>query len=253
MIIAIANHKGGTGKTTTTINLGVALARLNFKVLLIDLDSQGNLTYSLGIDDNCLSISDVFAGEKNIEDVIVRREGLDILPANMELSDIELSLHSVDDRVYVLKYMLDPIIANYDFILIDCPPSRSLLTINALIVADKVISTILLDVLSIQGLKHINNTVNEIKEVFNERLSILGILAVNTDMRKKISVEIVDFIKENIEIPIFMTNIRSNVKIAEAPSYGESIFGYDAASNGAEDYLSLAQEIINLKTTNGWL
>ncbi len=253
MIIAIANHKGGTGKTTTTINLGVSLANMNFRVLLIDLDSQGNLTYSFGIDDDCLSISDVFTGKKTLEEVIVRKEGLDILPANMQLSDIELSLHSVDDRVYVLKYMLDPIIANYDYVLIDCPPSRSLLTINALIVADKVISTILLDVLSIQGLKHIRNTVNEIKEVFNEKLSFLGILAVNTDLRKKISLEVLDFIRKNIDIPLFMTNIRSNVKIAEAPSYAESIFAYDPTSNGAVDYKSLALEITTLKTMNEWL
>jgi len=247
MIIAISNHKGGTGKTTTAVNLGVALANLNFKVLLIDLDAQGNLTYSFGIQDTCLSISDVFIGEKKIEEVIIRKEGLDIIPANMQLSDIELSLQSVDDRVYVLKYMLDSIVSNYDFVIIDCPPSRSLLTINALIIADKVISTILLDVLSIQGLNHIRNTVNEIKEVFNEKLSFMGVLAVNTDMRKKISLEVLEFIRQNIDIPILMTNIRANVKITEAPSYGLSVIAYDPTSNGAIDYESLALEISTLK------
>jgi chromosome partitioning protein len=247
MVIAISNHKGGTGKTTTAVNLGVALANLNFKVLLIDLDAQGNLTYSFGIQDTCLSISDVFIGEKKIEEVIIRKEGLDIIPANMQLSDIELSLQSVDDRVYVLKYMLDSIVSNYDFVIIDCPPSRSLLTINALIIADKVISTILLDVLSIQGLNHIRNTVNEIKEVFNEKLSFMGVLAVNTDMRKKISLEVLEFIRQNIDIPILMTNIRANVKITEAPSYGLSVIAYDPTSNGAIDYESLALEISTLK------
>jgi len=247
MVIAISNHKGGTGKTTTAVNLGVALANLNFKVLLIDLDAQGNLTYSFGIQDTGLSISDVFIGEKKIEEVIIRKEGLDIIPANMQLSDIELSLQSVDDRVYVLKYMLDSIVSNYDFVIIDCPPSRSLLTINALIIADKVISTILLDVLSIQGLNHIRNTVNEIKEVFNEKLSFMGVLAVNTDMRKKISLEVLEFIRQNIDIPILMTNIRANVKITEAPSYGLSVIAYDPTSNGAIDYESLALEISTLK------
>ena len=252
MIIAIANHKGGTGKTTTTINLGVALADMNLKVLLIDLDSQGNLSYSFGLEDDCLSITEVFTGEKRLEEVIVAKEGLDILPANMKLSDIELSLQSIDNRVGVLKKMLSPILVNYDFVLIDCPPSRSLLTINALNIADKVISTILLDVLSIQGLKHIQSTVAEVKEVFNEKISFLGILPVNTDLRKKISLEVLDFIRNNIDIPLFMTNIRGNVKVAEAPSYAASIFSYAPNSNGAIDYKSLAMEIITLKKMNGW-
>jgi chromosome partitioning protein len=164
MVIAIANHKGGSGKTTTSINLGVALANLDKKVLLIDLDPQGNLSYSLGIDEILPTIFDVFTGDKEIQDVIINCEGADVIPANMDLADIELSIQSVENRLFVLKNIIEPIKNQYDFILIDCSPSKSLLTINALVLADKVISTILLDVLSIQGLNQINKTVNDVKK-----------------------------------------------------------------------------------------
>ncbi len=244
MIIAIANHKGGSGKTTTSINLGVALANLDKKVLLIDLDPQGNLSYSLGIDENLPTIFDVFTGEKEIKDVVVNCEGADVIPANMDLADIELSIQSVENRLFVLKEIIDPIKDQYDFIIIDCSPSKSLLTINALVLADKVISTILLDVLSLQGLNQINKTVNEVKNGFNHNLSFLGVLPVNVDLRNNISNEVLDYIKENFDLPLFNTHIRSNVKLIEAPSHGVSIFGYTRNSNGAKDYLSLAKEIL---------
>lgn len=246
MVIAIANHKGGSGKTTTSINLGIALANLGKKVMLVDLDPQGNLSYSIGIKDDVPTISDVFRGVKRLDEVIVEREGVDVVPANMFLADIELSIQGVNDRLFVLKYLLDPYLLNYDYILIDCSPSKSLLTVNALVVAEKVITTVLLDVLSIQGLNQINKTVFDVKRGFNKELSFLGILPVNVDLRSNVSRDVLTFIKENFEIPLFKTYIRTNVKVIEAPSYGESIFSYAPASIGAEDYQELAKEIIIL-------
>jgi len=246
MVIAIANHKGGSGKTTTTLNLGAALTILGKKVLLIDLDPQGNLSYSLGIDSDVVSIADVIRGANSLEDILVRKEEMDIAPANMDLADIELSIQGVQDRLYVLKNLLSPYVSNYDYVLIDCSPSKSLLTINALVLADKVITTVLLDVLSVQGLNLINRTVFDVRRGFNKSLSFLGVLPVNVDLRSNISREILTFINEKFDIPLFKTHIRSNVKLAETPSFGESVFAYAPNSSGSEDYNELAREIILL-------
>ena len=248
MVIAIANHKGGSGKTTTSINLGVALSNLGKKVLLIDLDSQGNLSYSLGISDDVPTIADVIAGNKKIDEVIVEREGLYIAPSNMFLADIELSIQGVNDRLYVLKHLLDSYVKEYDYVLIDCSPSKSLLTINALVLADKVITTILLDVLSVQGLNQINRTIYDVKRGFNKKLTFIGVLPVNVDLRSNISKEILTFVEENFDIPLIKTYIRSCIKFVEAPSFGESIFSYAPYSTGTEDYHVLAKEIILLNS-----
>ena len=244
MILALANHKGGTGKTTTAINLGAALALKGKRVLLVDLDPQGNLSYSFGFDENQLDISYVLSEEKSFEEVVIHQEKMDILPATMRLSDIELSMYSVDERELLLKNLLDSIKDNYDYILIDCSPARSLLTVNALTAADYVMSTILLDVLSIQGLMHIVRTIQEIKMVLNAKLEFLGVLAVNIDLRKKLSKEVIDFVKANYDFSFFQTSIRGNVKVAEAPSHGKSVVAYAPNSNGAKEYILLAEEII---------
>jgi len=246
MVIAVANHKGGSGKTTTTINLGVALSNLGKKVLLIDLDSQGNLSYSLGVSDDVPTIAEVITGNKTLNEVLVEREGLHIAPSNMFLADIELSIQGVKDRLFVLKSLIGSYMNEYDYVLIDCSPSKSLLTINALVLADKVITTILLDVLSVQGLNQINRTVYDVRRGFNKKLSFIGVLPVNVDLRSNISKEILTFVEENFDILLIKTYIRSCVKFAEAPSFGESVFAYAPHSTGAEDYHVLAKEIILL-------
>ena len=243
MILSVVNHKGGTGKTTTVVNLAAALVACNKRVLVIDFDPQGNLSYSIGIDANVLGISEVLQGTKQVEEVIIQKEGIDIVASNMHLSDIELTLQSVDNRVFVLKKTLQNIQSGYDFVLIDCPPSRSLLTINALAASDSVISTVLLDVLSMQGLNQINKTIVDVTQHFNPALRFLGVVAVQYDSRKKIAQEVLNFMKESFDLPLFETYIRNNVKVCEAPSHGKSVLKYAPTSNGAVDYLKLAKEL----------
>lgn len=243
MIIAVANHKGGTGKTTTAINLGAAIALRKKKVLLIDLDPQGNLSYSLGIDES-LDFSYLISGEKSFDELVQRVEGMDVLTSSMRLADVEISMYGIERREFVISDFLEEVKGKYDYILIDCAPARSLLTVNALTAADYVLSTILLDVLSIQGLMHIVKTIQEIKTILNPKLEFLGVLAINVDLRKKLSKEVIEFVRENYDFAFFETSIRTNVKVAEAPSHGKSVISYAPNSNGAKEYILLAKEII---------
>ena len=244
MVIAVANHKGGTGKTTTAINLGAALALKKKRVLLIDLDPQGNLSYSLGVDET-LDFSYLISGEKTFSELVQKVEGMDVLTSSMRLADVEISMYGVERREFVLNDILEEVKVNYDYVIIDCAPARSLLTVNALATADYVLSTILLDVLSIQGLMHIVKTIQEIKTVLNPKLEFLGVLAINVDLRKKLSKEVIEFVRENYDFAFFETSIRTNVKIAEAPSHGKSVISYAPKSNGAKEYMLLAKEIIS--------
>ncbi|MEP1032344.1 ParA family protein [Ekhidna sp.] len=244
-IFSVVNQKGGTGKTTTSLNLGSALTMLGKNVLLIDMDSQGNLGYSLGLEEGP-TISDVFEGSAEIKDIIQQRENMDIVPSDMRLVDIELSLMDLDDRHNMLNSKIKHLSKKYDYILIDCPPSLSILAVNSLYASDKVIVPMLMEVLSLQGLDQIIQTIEKINASYNKKLKILGILPVMVDKRRKLSQEVKDHILENYDVKIFDSMIRNNVKASEAPSFGQSVVEYSPSSNSAKDYMDFANEIVKL-------
>ena len=242
-VVAVINQKGGTGKTTTTINLGSALAKLGKKVLLVDLDPQSNLSYSLAVPSTAGTLADVFLGTKKLEDILTEKDGLWVAPGSNELVDIEISLVSQPERESFLKSILSDA-KGFDYVLIDCPPSLSVLTLNALSAAHEVIIPLQMEVLTLQGLDQIMQTVGKVKKAFNPKLKIKGIVVVMFDVRRKLSLEVLQYLKENVEERIFESQIRLNVKLAEAPSFGKSILDYDASSYGAKDYKALAEEFV---------
>jgi chromosome partitioning protein len=242
-IVSIINQKGGTGKTTTTINLGSALQKEGKRVLLVDLDPQGNLSYSLDVVNPTVTVADLFTGSNTLGEAIVSKEGLDILPGSNELVDVEIALVGQENRERFLKQILEDA-EGYDYVLIDCPPSLSLLTVNALTASDEVLIPLQMEVLTLQGLSQILATVGKIRQAFNPKLTIKGIVIVMYDKRRKLSQEIEDYLAENTEERIFSSRIRLNVKLAEAPSFGKSILSYDPSSYGAKDYTSLAREFL---------
>lgn len=242
--VAVINQKGGTGKTTTTINLGSALSKLGKKVLLLDLDPQSNLSYSLAVTEPKATLADAFLGNASLQDVLVEKDGLWIAPGSNELVDIEISLVSQPERERFLQSMLKDL-KDFDYILIDCPPSLSVLTLNALTASDEVLVPLQMEVLTLQGLDQILNTVQKIKKAFNSKLKIKGIVVVMFDMRRKLSQEVLEYLQQNIKEYIFKQTIRLNVKLAEAPSFGRSILDYEASSNGAKDYMALAEEFVS--------
>lgn len=242
-IVSVINQKGGTGKTTTTINLGSALQKEGKKVLLVDLDPQGNLSYSLDVVDPKWTLADLFTGEGELRETVVHREGMDILPGSNELVEVEISLVGQEKRDQFLKQILADA-KGYDYILIDCPPSLSLLTVNALSASSEVLIPLQMEVLTLQGLSQILATIEKIKASSNPRLKVRGIVIVMYDKRRKLSQEIEDYLTQNVDERIFSTRIRLNVKLAEAPSFGKSILNYDASSYGAKDYSALAREFL---------
>lgn len=242
-VVAVINQKGGTGKTTTTINLGSALSKLGKKVLLLDLDPQSNLSYSLAVSTSDDTLAEVFLGSKKIKDILVEKDGLWIAPGSNELVDIEISLVSQPDRENFLKTILSEL-KGFDYVLIDCPPSLSVLTLNALTAAQEVLIPLQMEVLTLQGLDQIMNTVQKVKKAFNPKLKIKGIVVVMFDIRRKLSLEVLEYLRENLKEKIFSSHIRLNVKLAEAPSFGKSVLDYDSSSNGAKDYKSLAEEFV---------
>jgi chromosome partitioning protein len=244
MILSIVNHKGGTGKTTTTINLGSALAAHGCSVLLVDFDAQGSLTYSLGIDDGEPTIADAFHGETSIEQLLIERERMHVLPSGSKLADVELAIAKSDDRFYHLKNLLAPLL-QYDFVLIDCPPSLSLLTLNALAASDYVIVPMQMDVLALRGLDSMLQTVKKVNAL-NPSLEVLGILPIMVDPRKNINQEILSHIKSNYTERVFKQVIHISVKAAEAPSFGKSVVQYAPSSSSAVDYKALAKEFLTV-------
>jgi len=246
LCIAIVNQKGGTGKTTTTVNLGCSLAELGKKVLLIDLDPQGSLTYYLGFSNCEYSISDLIFNNMEPGDIMLSTENLWVLPANISLSDVELSLVNHEGRESILKKLIDPIKHQYEYILVDCPPTFSILTINALTFVDKAIIPVQLEVLSLQALELIINTIFSVKETLNTSLSIMGLLPVMVDYRRNITKEVLNHLKNHFGLPIFDIEIGVDVKIIEAPSFAQSVIKYAPFSKSAAAYLELAKKIITM-------
>lgn len=242
MTISIVNHKGGTGKTTTTVNLGSALAVLGKKVLLIDFDAQGSLSYSLGIDEDLPTIADALHEDHPVEQLLIEREGMHILPAGKDLADVELAIAKSGGYFHHLQRVLDRL-PGYDYILIDCPPSLSLLTLNALTASRFVIIPMQMDVLALRGLDSMLETIKKTTHL-NPDLRVLGVLPVMIDPRKNIYQEIRAHIKNNYETHVFDPGIRTSVKAAEAPSFGKSAVGYSPSSSTAGDYKDLAGEMI---------
>jgi chromosome partitioning protein len=247
-IIAIANQKGGVGKTTTSINLAASLGVLEKKVLLIDADPQANATSGLGIDVEEVEFGTYQLIEHSIkaEKAIVKTgsPNLDIIPSHIDLVAIEIELVDQEEREYMLKKAIKHLKDKYDYILIDCAPSLGLLTLNALTSADSVIIPIQCEYFALEGLGKLLNTIKSVQKIHNKNLDIEGLLLTMYDSRLRLSNQVVEEVQKHFNEMVFTTIIQRNVRLSEAPSYGESIINYDAGSKGAANYLSLAQEII---------
>ena len=247
-IIAIANQKGGVGKTNTSINLSAALAAQGKKVLIIDTDPQGNTTSGFGVEKNELdnTVYELMLNECTIKECILEDviPNMDMLPTNVNLAAIEIETIDVANKEYILKNEIDWIKDKYDFILIDCPPSLSMLTVNAMTAADSVLVTIQCEYYALEGLSQLIHTINLVKSRLNEDLEMEGVVFTMYDSRTNLSAEVVENVKENLDEHIFDTVIPRNIRLAEAPSFGQPITIYDPKSAGSVSYLSLAEEII---------
>lgn len=247
-IIAIANQKGGVGKTTTAINLSACIAEAGCKVLVMDADPQGNTTSGLGVDKNRLNhtIYEMMIGECDISDCVIRDvfDNLDIVPSNINLSGAEIELICIDRKEYILKNASSSLKEEYEYILIDCPPSLNMLTVNALTAADTVLVPIQCEFYALEGLSQLIHTINLVKKRLNAALDIEGVVFTMYDARTNLSLQVVENVKGNLKQNVYKTIIPRNVRLAEAPSHGLPINIYDSKSTGAESYRLLAKEVM---------
>lgn len=247
-IIAIANQKGGVGKTTTSVNLGAGLAQVGKKVLLVDIDAQGNATTGVGIEkselDQC--IYNVLVEDADVQGVIQKTatENLDVLPATIQLAGAEIELVPTISREVRLQRALQPVRDEYDYIIIDCPPSLGLLTINALTARDSVIIPVQCEYYALEGLSQLLNTVRLVQKHLNKNLAIQGVLLTMLDARTNLGIQVIDEVKKYFRDKVYRSIIPRNVRLSEAPSHGKPIMQYDAKSRGAEVYIDLAEEVI---------
>ena len=247
-IIAVANQKGGVGKTTTAVNLSAALAQLKRRVLLIDCDPQGNATSGLGIDKTSLeqSVYDVLVDRANLGDIIIHTDyALDLVPAVMDLAGAEVELVEAEDKLYRLKNAITPIKGIYDYIIIDCPPSLGHVTLNALTAADSVLLPLQCEFYALEGLSQLMSTIEMVREQFNPELSIEGLVLTMYDGRTNLSQQVEAEVRSHFPDQVYETKIPRNVRLSEAPSYGQPIFAYAASSKGARAYKELAREVVS--------
>lgn len=254
-IIAIANQKGGVGKTTTTVNLAASLGVLEKKILLIDADPQANASSGLGIDVESVEKGTYQLLEHNCtaKEAVQKTTApnVDIIPAHIDLVASEIELVHIEKREYMLQTALEPIKNKYDFILIDCAPSLGLLTLNALTAADAIIIPIQCEYFALEGLGKLLNTIKSVQRIHNPNLDIEGLLLTMYDSRLRLSNQVVEEVQNHFQDMVFKTIIQRNVRLSEAPSFGESIINYDVNSKGASNYLSLAKEIISKIKVDG--
>ena len=249
-IISVSNQKGGVGKTTTALSLSAALGVLEKKVLLIDMDPQSNATSGLGVDSNEASLSsyDLIIGNAKASNIVIQTSSpnLDLIPAKIDLVGLEIEIVNETSREYLLKNALEKIKEKYDFIIIDCPPSLGLITLNALTCSNSVIIPIQCEYFALEGLGKLLNTIKGVQKVHNPNLSLEGILLTMFDSRLRLSNQVKQDVKKHFGNIVFNTIIPRNVSLGEAPSHGESILMYNATSKGSKSYLKFAQEIVNL-------